>query len=253
MRVCQASCLTTSQDSNSNYYSLRTYEYDGADETGWFPIWQVARATTATPSYFDAVKAEIGGVRKEFMEGGPVATNPSDDALAEFHRLFEGVASEPALLLSIGVGLPSRSEHRSRGTRRSTSRFAAISKTFQKNDDLASRLYLFSMSDNVHQRIRHSAGETTWYRRFNVDKGVFGVAFDDLQSFDKIEELTEAYFTRKEHTASGWPMLSKVSLKQTAQKLVLQRRAREAEGGPRWEGFVGHGTTDMKAPGARVK
>uniref|UniRef100_A0A0D2XIV4 PNPLA domain-containing protein n=1 Tax=Fusarium oxysporum (strain Fo5176) TaxID=660025 RepID=A0A0D2XIV4_FUSOF len=61
-------------------------------------IWEVARATTAAPRYFESIK--IRG--RKFLDGGMVANNPALIAIREIHNLHGLV---PALFVSIGTGL----------------------------------------------------------------------------------------------------------------------------------------------------
>ncbi|KAM0237001.1 hypothetical protein ACHAP5_009197 [Fusarium lateritium] len=61
-------------------------------------IWEVARATTAAPRYFESIKA----IGRKFLDGGMVANNPSLIAIREIHNLHGRV---PALFVSIGTGL----------------------------------------------------------------------------------------------------------------------------------------------------
>lgn len=68
------------------------------------PIWEVARATTAAPKFFDPM---IIGSRT-FVDGAMIVNNPSLQALREVHVLHNTV---PALFLSIGTGLKSRGHH----------------------------------------------------------------------------------------------------------------------------------------------
>ncbi|KAG5758689.1 hypothetical protein H9Q72_013178 [Fusarium xylarioides] len=68
-------------------------------------IWKVARATTAAPGYFEAIK--LMGMK--FIDGGVVANNPSLIALREIHNLHDQV---PALFVSIGTGLKDSSDAR---------------------------------------------------------------------------------------------------------------------------------------------
>ncbi|RBA20913.1 hypothetical protein FPRO05_08360 [Fusarium proliferatum] len=62
-------------------------------------IWEVARATTAAPGYFEAIKI----MGRKFLDGGMVANNPSLIALREIHKLHSNLV--PALFVSIGTGL----------------------------------------------------------------------------------------------------------------------------------------------------
>ncbi|KAF5692234.1 calcium-independent phospholipase A2-gamma [Fusarium denticulatum] len=61
-------------------------------------IWEVARATTAAPRYFESIKI----IGRKFLDGGMVANNPSLITIREIHNLHGLV---PALFVSIGTGL----------------------------------------------------------------------------------------------------------------------------------------------------
>ncbi|KAF5626091.1 calcium-independent phospholipase A2-gamma [Fusarium sp. NRRL 52700] len=68
-------------------------------------IWEVARATTAAPGYFESIKL----LGRKFLDGGMAANNPSLMALTEIHNLHGLV---PDLFVSIGTGLkPSSDEN----------------------------------------------------------------------------------------------------------------------------------------------
>ncbi|KAF4342803.1 calcium-independent phospholipase A2-gamma [Fusarium beomiforme] len=96
----------------SKQYVWRSYDNNftpkSNDSNCWKPsnagpadttaIWEVARATTAAPRYFESIK--IRG--KKFLDGGMVANNPSLLAIREIHNLHGTI---PALFVSIGTGL----------------------------------------------------------------------------------------------------------------------------------------------------
>ena len=71
-----------------------------------FPIWQVARATSAALPYFPPAKIEIQtggkGNYQSLIDGGFVANNPSACALDEVSRMAADVPE--ILLVSIGTG-----------------------------------------------------------------------------------------------------------------------------------------------------
>ncbi|VUC32771.1 unnamed protein product [Clonostachys rosea] len=62
------------------------------------PIWQVARATTAAPRYFESIKIDD----RKFLDGGMVANNPSLVALREIRGLHKTI---PSIFVSLGTGL----------------------------------------------------------------------------------------------------------------------------------------------------
>ncbi|CCT67855.1 uncharacterized protein FFUJ_14606 [Fusarium fujikuroi IMI 58289] len=66
-------------------------------------IWEVARATTAAPGYFESIKI----IGRKFFDGGMAANNPSLTAVREIHNLHQLV---PDLFVSIGTGLKPHSD-----------------------------------------------------------------------------------------------------------------------------------------------
>ncbi len=68
-----------------------------------FPLWQVARATSAAPTYFPPAEIEsMAGERYAMIDGGVFANNPSLCALASAKRLFPD--AKRFLLVSLGTG-----------------------------------------------------------------------------------------------------------------------------------------------------
>lgn len=69
-----------------------------------FPLWAVARATSAAPTYFRAaVITSQSGKPMTAVDGGLWANNPSACAVIEANRLWPG---EPLEILSLGTGGP---------------------------------------------------------------------------------------------------------------------------------------------------
>ena len=68
-----------------------------------FPMWQVGRATSAAPTYFEPYKLEASGEGYySLVDGGVFANNPAMCALAE--AMGEGVAPSDIVMLSLGTG-----------------------------------------------------------------------------------------------------------------------------------------------------
>ncbi|KAI1802871.1 FabD/lysophospholipase-like protein [Daldinia bambusicola] len=78
-----------------------TYEPLNPSPAHTVPIWQIARATSAAPTYFEPIK--IG--TKEHFDGGLVANNPATHVLNEVRQLH---GYSPKLFISIGCGLKNR-------------------------------------------------------------------------------------------------------------------------------------------------
>jgi patatin-like phospholipase/acyl hydrolase len=80
-------------------YFFKTTEARKTPEADDFPLSIVARATSAAPTYFEAVEA---GARA-LVDGGVFATNPAMCALAEVLNR-ENVRARDVVLLSLGCG-----------------------------------------------------------------------------------------------------------------------------------------------------
>ncbi|KAK1809205.1 hypothetical protein LTR12_016446 [Friedmanniomyces endolithicus] len=272
LRVCHTCCLTATHEAViDEAYLLRTYpHYYNGTAPNWItrfnegalemPIWKVVRATSATPFYFDRVAHVVGGVLKAFKDGGIRENNPSGAALSEFHALYEGRASEPALLLSVGAGRiqPEKDEFEGRGL---LGRFANVS-------TMRALMYLqtprvvqdgkvkYIEGQRQHYQMREAAhGEKSWYKRIDVagvermqqDEWIKG-SYKNLKNFPggatltAIEEATDKDLHRPFDKMLDSYASPGLMLRQTAEKLVRQRRARERLGGPRWTTFVGVGS-----------
>lgn len=266
-RVCQSCCLTATHDRNlSEAYLLRTYPHYYSDTApNWITrynegaeplkIWEVTRATSAAPFYFKMLEVEVDGQYRSFKDGGIRENNPSGAALSEFHSLYDGLCENPALLLSVGTGRPDHSQDG----------FAAawpgpfghipfIRTALEKRAVLQNLLIKYTEGEKQHAQMReHARGEHTWYKRLNVTDGLQDMSLDDWvkgdwqghkdvpggASLTRMEKVTEAYLARDFDGKIDSYAPPSTMLQQAAEKLVRQRRAREDEGGKRWETFVG--------------
>lgn len=266
-RVCQSCCLTATHDESiSEAYLLRSYPHyytenapnwitrynEGADQ---LPIWKVTRATSAAPFYFEMVQHEVEGVMKSFKDGGIRENNPSGAALSEFHALYEGKADRPALLLSVGTGRPDQTQDGFASAWPGPfGRLPLVSKFLEKRAVIQNLLIKYTEGEKQHHQMReHAHGEHTWYKRLNVSEGLQNMPLDDWvkgdyhgepnkpggASLTRMEEVTDTYLNRLFDQSVDSYAPPSTMLQQAAEKLVRQRRAREKEGGLRWDTFVG--------------
>ena len=72
------------------------------------PIWQVARATSAAPTYFRPIKIERGNMRGSvtFKDGGFGSNNPSEEAYNDIIDKHGGRSQSMGPFVSIGTGIP---------------------------------------------------------------------------------------------------------------------------------------------------
>lgn len=211
-------------------------------------IWEVARATTAAPGFFEAIK--IMGLK--FLDGGVVANNPSLIALREIHNLHDQV---PALFVSIGTGLKNSSgaPKNSNGVNKKAN--GGGSRMFKKTtttDDVRHKQGLNKYREiGKHLKNRlidcegsnGTAGWRDWCRaiglkehlyRLNVEGDLYTVSLDEWRpsntgevTLSFIEAETEKYLAER-------PVINRIN--SIAEKAVEIRRERAAT--EHWERFA---------------
>ena len=267
-------------------FLLRSYNhvYDMSRVPNWITlynegavkmrIWEVTRATSAAPFYFDMLEADIKGEIMGFKDGGIRENNPAGAAWSEFVSLYGD--RDPALLLSIGTG------------RKDTSQdgFAAawpgplgsnplMKKAAEKFAVFKNVLIKYTEGEEKHKAMKLVArGEHRWYKRLNVSTGLETMKLDSWEpetvkdpktgaahvvpggkSLKRMEDATETYLTRpldKKFDTYAPPIEMII---QCAEILVRHRRAREKgaankhstdEDKERWDTFMGKYLTGVK-------
>lgn len=93
-------------------YLFRTYENHGTAGTfggaAALPIWQVARATSAAPTYFRPIEIPKGSMPGvvTFKDGGFGSNNPSEEAYNDIILKHGGNIHNMGPFISIGTGIP---------------------------------------------------------------------------------------------------------------------------------------------------
>jgi patatin-like phospholipase/acyl hydrolase len=87
-----------------HFFKSRRTESDGQ-----VLMWQVARATTAAPTFFEPIQIHMPGVSRALIDGGMIANNPAMCALAEVTNHIENYTttdalSHPVIMVSLGTG-----------------------------------------------------------------------------------------------------------------------------------------------------
>ncbi|KAI4684307.1 uncharacterized protein J4E84_006295 [Alternaria hordeiaustralica] len=270
-------CVTTVHSGQvDEAYMLRTYthHYDPDICPPWVTkynedtldlrIWQVGRATTATPSLFEMLVATGPEGHVGMKDGGIRENNPSYCAYSEAASL-SGDDNQPSLLLSIGAGHTKSTPDDIAKSGMITSGLSSLTKFADRLAVFKNVLIKYSAGQDRHEMMRTIArGGHTWYKRFEVTDGLEKMRADQWErggvlsegitravpggkTFDTIRTATEAYLNRQGPDKSVNEYAApREMLKQTAEKLVRMRRARELEamtqGGEKrehWEAFMG--------------
>jgi len=102
-------CLISSYDIKRRQAHFFT-QHDALTDEGWnFFVRDVARATSAAPTYFECSKTKsLTNVNYPLIDGGVFVNNPALCAYAEVHNKFDRTAKE-MMILSIGTGYEKKS------------------------------------------------------------------------------------------------------------------------------------------------
>lgn len=211
-------------------FLFRTYEHPASEIPDPFelnpglptqvPIWQVARATTAAPTYFKPL--DIGDER--FLDGGfGLANNPTWHALVEVGQMSANSPQAVALTVSIGTGRADKVPPVARRGAGLLGRYKAIIKYSAATT---------TDSENTHLKVEHlSRTSGLHYERFNVDGGLGNVDLGEWKirgqtnlTLEKIEQQTKAYLNQAE---------TRTRLRRVAEILVKNRQERSRH--PKWD------------------
>lgn len=171
-----------------------------------YPIWMVARATSAAPGYLRKVKIE----GRLFVDGGLGCNNPSLELYQEIKFLYGRAAN--ALILSIGTGIKTPPS------------------IFGNNINIVSyALKMATDSEKTHETMKTLSDTDRFsYRRLNVQEGLGHIKLGAYQELSKIKEVTDAYLSKEDVIKQ---------LREVAALLVKNRRDRIEHNEARWEDF----------------
>ena len=214
-----------------SYDHLRTYPYDPLERNPGYahkiPIWQVARATTAAPTYFDTMEI----YDRTFGDGGFGCNNPSWEAYQEVVFMNSGKSNSVALLLSIGTG-------KSKIVKYASKKWSQLYTFIRAAKQMASD------SEDTHEKTSSLSkhGEGFPYYRFNVAKGLSDMKMDEWKkarrgkpsTLEQITVSTQAYLDG--YIDDDKSISVRARLEEVAEKLVLARRQRAAT--PQWEAIA---------------
>lgn len=224
-----------------NHHKAQTQEYVfNAGEADKVSIVDVARATTAAPTYF--MPKVING--HKYLDGGfgTNANNPSQIAYNEVLLMHGNNPEAVALVVSIGTGKLRNGTPFPKTSDMFSKYWAAINYAVNSASD----------SENTHRSMsQHMAANSRPYHRFNVDGGLEHIKLGDWKTVSQsassepvnvtlstIRKATMAYCAQKE---------VRKQLEQTAKMLVRNRQLRS--GTSKWNftatGFLYHCTVNL--------
>lgn len=188
------------------------------------PIWKVARATSAAPSYFKAIEMSENDKNSKFIDGGFGANNPSEEVCQSVQQLSNDQPGAVSELVSIGTG--KKNERGGKG-------FVLPLRYARQAIKMATD------SERVHRSmLRGSKQDGYQYSRFNVERGLEKIKLDTwkgkkgAKTLDCIKRKTMEYLENGE-------VQRKVD--EVAERLVRIRRSRAGQtNSDHWERFC-HG------------
>ena len=149
--------------------------YDKSSSLRDCTIWEVARATSAAPTFFKPIK--LGREGTEYIDAGFGYNNPCDKLIAEARNAFPGRSD--LQILSIGTG--------HRGVVSMNDTRVSIIKALQK---------MATSSNEVAASLDAEYGDSGQYFRFNVEHGLENIASSDWDQDGIIAAHTNNYLSR---------------------------------------------------------
>ena len=138
------------------------------------PIWEVARATSAAPTYFEPVK--IDGL--EYIDGGFGANNPSDELYREVKKMHNGSTKVVGILLSVGTGLNNSSRRLTDKT--GLSRYLNYINFMKK--------WATDSEKTHHSMLEVARQDGFQYCRLNVSHGIGTMKLDEWKTRGKLRK-----------------------------------------------------------------
>ena len=169
--VCARNSLNMSAGIPVLFRTYRSSEDPGIDCT----IWQAARATSAMPGFFKAMKID----NQAFIDGGIGHSNPTQWLLEEAKHVFP--TSHVSCILSIGTG------------KGDTIKLPKSSFTINAIYKIATDC------EEEHQRLmRHFRNSPGVYFRFNVEQGLQKVSLSEWEKLANVEADANNYVQHEE-------------------------------------------------------
>jgi patatin-like phospholipase/acyl hydrolase len=191
-------------------------------------VWEVARATTAAPSFFESkeILEDATGENQDtilnFWDGGLFAHNPAEIALMEAQKIFPKTHMKDFVLVSIGTG-----ERKQR-----------ISQEMSKNMGFANgggQIFTATMSAQnsmIEKKMKRQLGDN--YIRLQVDLDEEGVFLDNLSAsylerlYFATEKMLDENLEKIMHLKDIWDIqrgrkMSRYDLLSEAQVLISKR------------------------------
>lgn len=189
-------------------------------------VWEVARATSAAPSYFKAFDIEEGNEKSELIDGGFGANNPTEEAYRSVRQLYGNDPQAVSVLVSVGTGKNLEHGGNPKGGYRLYLKYVNAAAKWATD------------SEKTHETVSDITRDNVDYFRLNVEHGIGKMKLDEWkgkkgrETLGLIRAKTEAYLTSPE---------AQEDLDASARHLVeVRRRRSNGSDHELWERFC-HG------------
>lgn len=176
---------------------FRTYEHPDEPNPNP-PIWQVALATSAAPTFFD--QTIVDGVR--YVDGGMGCNNPVKVVMNEADNLY--TTGAVFCIISIGAGQAETIDirHRLPWYKRRIFRIIPID-VIRAIQAIATNCE--ADADDIHRRLRAYLSDKIddFYVRLNVDRGIQNIRLDKWERLGDVQAFTSDYLGGPEATAKA--------------------------------------------------
>jgi hypothetical protein len=167
------------RSSDSRVVQLANYPSPLTEDERTIRIWEAARATAASPGYFDPIS--IGHSNVQLLDGGLGANNPVREVLQAARELWpdKPVGEQVGCLISIGTGMKSIQPLSD-----SIIHFAQAFVNLTLDTEATAESFL---KENKNMFLDNR------YFRFNVSRGLESVALDEINQWAFIASATDTY------------------------------------------------------------
>ena len=160
------------------------------------PIWQVARATSAAPTYFKEVFIEDF----KYIDGGFGTNNPCRELIREVREMNNSNSDCIKCVISVGTGLKS-SQHVSTSSKLKNILTVNFAKYFEY---IHFSTQLATQSEGTHadvSQLRSDLRDCFDYERFNVDEGLGEMKLDEWKARGHLKVRLGEFIGRKRQSS----------------------------------------------------
>jgi hypothetical protein len=179
--VCAVPALNVTPAIPHRFRSYRARKY----QTVNCKIWEAARATSATPTFFERIEIGDAGTSQPYVDGGMVCNNPIVQVLEEAELVFP--TRRVACIISIGAGQAHTLAIPRPGW------LEQILPVLPLDLVKAVRGIAMDCEQKAQEVARRFQGLPDFYFRFNVEQGMQSIGLAQWESLGEVATHTDQY------------------------------------------------------------